>query len=63
MTRKETKTDARDTIKTGRTWQMMRGRQHYVLDKSQFSGLLSKKKIRFASQLCHTVPMWFGEEI
>lgn len=34
MTIMETETDIRDTVKTDRSWQMMRGRQHYVLDKS-----------------------------
>ena len=43
MTRKETEIDARDTVKTGRTWQMMRGRQHYVLDKSVLRTTKQKK--------------------
>lgn len=39
----ETETDTRDTVETDRAWQGRRGRQHYVLDKSWFSGLLTKE--------------------
>lgn len=33
MTIMETETDTRDTVKTDRSWQMMRGRQYYVLQE------------------------------